>query len=320
MLVSFKIYRFEPEKELQERYDIYELEVSDDEVILDILNKIKWTKDGSLSYRRSCRHGICGSCAVKLNGKSILACKTSIKKAVEEFGNVLVIEPLDKSRVIKDLIIDKSDFWNKFSKIKPYLIDEIDENPKSENIIPPKIAEMIENADYCISCGCCFYACESYRVNKSFLGPQALAKTYRFTADVRDKAKKERLEIVNELGSGVWDCVKCQECSEVCPKDVDPFAKITHLHNQIFDEGVAKKNVATKHAEGFVHSIKKHGILDKGMLVLYSEGIKVLRYLPKAVVMFKKGKIKLPWQMPQSKGLHEIQKLIEISQTDKLKD
>ncbi|GAB6073693.1 succinate dehydrogenase/fumarate reductase iron-sulfur subunit [Nautilia lithotrophica] len=322
MEVTFKVYRYNPEVDEKPHYEKYTLDMSDDGVILDALNKIKWEIDGSLSYRRSCRHGICGSCAIKLNGKNVLACKTSIKEAVEMFGTTLVIEPLSKNKekVIKDLVNDKKDFWDKNAKVKPYLIAEIDEHPKSENLIKPALVEMIEEADYCIACGCCYYACESVRANKDFLGPQALAKTYRFTADVRDEAKKERLELVDKLGIGIWDCVKCQACIEVCPKGVDPFTKITHLHNQVFEEGVAKRNVATKHAEGFVHSIKKHGILDEGMLVLYSEGVNVVRHIPEAMAMFMKGKIKLPWQMPKSEGLEEIQKLIEISQTHELKD
>ena len=322
MKVTFKVYRFNPEKDEKPHYETYELEMKEDKVVLDALNEIKWEIDGSLSYRRSCRHGICGSCAVKLNGKNVLACKTPIKEAVEQFGDVLVIEPLTKKKekVIKDLVVDKKDFWDKNAKIKPYLIAQIDEHPTMENLIKPEEVEKLEDADYCIACGCCYYTCESIRANEDFLGPQALAKTYRFTADKRDEAKKDRLEFVNKLGIGIWDCVKCQACIEVCPKGVDPFTKITHLHNQAFEEGVAKRNVATKHAEGFVHSIKKHGILDEGMLVLYSEGLGVVRHLPEAFEMFKKGKIKLPWEMPKSERLDEIQKLIEISQTHELKD
>jgi succinate dehydrogenase / fumarate reductase iron-sulfur subunit len=322
MKVKLKVYRYNPETDKNPRYEEYELDLRDDAVLLDALNKIKWEIDGSLSYRRSCRHGICGSCAVKLNGKNVLACKTPLKEAIEEFGEVLIVEPLSlkKEKVIKDLVIDKKDFWDKNAKVKPYLIAEIDEHPSSENLVKPALVELLEDADYCIACGCCYYACGTLVANKDFLGPQALAKAYRFTADVRDKGKKERLEIVNELGIGIWDCVKCQACIEVCPKGVDPFTKITHLHNQVFEEGVAKKNVATKHAEGFVHSIKKHGILDEGTLVLYSEGANVVRHLPEALEMFKKGKIKMPWQMPKSEKLDEIQKLVEISQTHELKD
>jgi succinate dehydrogenase / fumarate reductase iron-sulfur subunit len=321
MKVALKVYRYNPEKDDKPHYEKYELELRDDAVVLDALNEIKWSFDGSLSYRRSCRHGICGSCAVKMNGKNVLACKTPLKEAIESFGDVLIIEPLTKKKekVIKDLVVDKKDFWDKNKKVKPFLIANIDEHPQKENLIKPEKVEELEEADYCISCGCCYSACESVRANNDFLGPQALAKTYRFTADIRDNAKKERLDFINKLGIGVWDCVKCQACIEVCPKGVDPFTKITHLHNQIFEENIAKKNVATKHSEGFVHSIKKHGILDEGMLVLYSEGVNVVRHLPEAIEMMKKGKITFPWNMPKSEGIEEIKKLIEISQTNDLK-
>ncbi len=322
MKVNLKVYRYNPEKENKPHFDKYELNMKEDAVLLDALNEIKWKFDGSLSYRRSCRHGICGSCAVKLNGKNVLACKTSLKETMEKFGKELTVEPLTKNKeqIIKDLVIDKKDFWDSNKQIKPYLIADIDEHPSKENLVKPELVKMLEDADYCISCGCCYYACASRSVNKDFLGPQALAKAYRFTADIRDNAKEERLEFVNKLGIGIWDCVKCQACIEVCPKGVDPFTKITHLHNQVFEEGIAKKNVATKHAEGFARSIKKHGVLDEGMLVLYSEGANVVRHLPEALSMFKKGKITLPWNMPKSEQLEEIQKLVEISQRHELKD
>ncbi|BCD59992.1 succinate dehydrogenase / fumarate reductase, iron-sulfur subunit [Nitratiruptor sp. YY08-14] len=236
---------------------------------------------------------------------------------IELFGNELIIEPVSKKRAVKDMVVDKADFWKKYETVKPWLEAEIDEHPSMENIIPPEEAEKLEEADYCIQCGCCYYACPVVEVNEDYLGPAAFEKAYRFTADVRDHAKKERLEIVDILGQGVWDCVKCYECAEACPKEIDPIGKITKLHNQIFEEGVAKSNVATRHAVGFKRSIKKHGILDEGDLVLYSEGFGVVKHMHEAFEMFKKGKIVLPWNMPKSKNLDEIQKLIKSSSTVK---
>ena len=236
---------------------------------------------------------------------------------IELFGNELTLEPVSKKRAIKDMVVDKADFWKKYETVKPWLEAEIDEHPEMENIIPPEEAEKLEEADYCIQCGCCYYACPVVEVNEEYLGPAAFEKAYRFTADVRDHAKKERLEIVDILGQGVWDCVKCFECAEACPKHIDPIGKITKLHNQIFEEGVAKSNVATRHAVGFKKSIQKHGILDEGHLVAYSEGFGVLKHVPEALEMFKKGKIVMPWNMPKSKNLDEIKKLVEISSTVK---
>ena len=317
MKLTLKVFRFNAETDYLPHYDTIEMEVDPKEVVLDLLNRIKWEHDGSFTYRRSCRHGICGSCAIKVNGRSTLACKERVVDMVDTFGTELTLEPVSKKRAIKDMVVDKADFWQKYDKVIPWLVAEIDEHPQMENIIPPSEAEKLEDADYCIQCGCCYYACPVVEVNEEYLGPAAFEKAYRFTADVRDHAKKDRLEIVDQLGQGVWDCVKCFECAEACPKHIDPIGKITKLHNQIFEEGVAKSNVATRHAVGFKRSIKKHGILDEGDLVLYSEGFGVFKHIPEALEMFKKGKIVLPWNMPKSKNLDEIKKLVDIASTVK---
>ncbi len=314
--ITVKVFRFNAETDYLPHYDEYKIEVSQDEVVLDILNRIKWEHDGSLSYRRSCRHGICGSCAIKVNGKPVLSCKERVFDLIDIFGEELTFDPQDKKRAYKDFVINKSNFWEKYDAVKPYLIAEIDEHPESENIVSPEDAEKLEEADYCIQCGNCFYACPAVEVNEEYFGPAAFVKAYRFTADVRDNAKEDRLEIVNKMGPGVWDCVKCYECAEACPKELSPITKITKLHNQIFEEHIAESNVAVRHAVGFKHSIEKHGILDEGELVRYSEGnFGVLKHLPEAIAMFKKGKIVPPWKMPKSKNLDEVKKLIKSSST-----
>jgi succinate dehydrogenase / fumarate reductase iron-sulfur subunit len=316
--ITFKIFRFNKEVDYLPHYSTYTIEVSKEEVILDVLGRIKSDIDGTLSYRRSCRHGICGSCGVKVNNRSIISCKTNVYEMVELFGDELIIDPQNKAMVAKDLIVEKKDFWQKYNNVKPYLLANIDEHPTKENLIEPEIADKIEDADYCIQCGACYYACPAISVNPDYLGPAALAKAYRFTSDVRDHALLHRLEIVNEMGSGIWDCVKCFECAEACPKGVNPIDKITKLHNQTFEHNVAKNNVAVRHAVGFKWSIKKHGLLDEGELVRYSEGnIGVMKHLCDALSMFKKGKIVMPWNMPKSTNMDEIKKLIEISSTAK---
>ena len=313
--LTFKTFRFNAETDFLPYFKTYEMEVGKDELVLDILNRIKWEFDGSFSYRRSCRHGICGSCSIKVNGKPVLSCKQNVWELVEIFQtDTLLLEPQSKKRVVKDMIIDKKDFWSKHAKLKPYLVAEIDEHPEEEIKVSPQEAEALLEADYCIQCGNCYYACPVVEVNEEYFGPAQFAKAYRFNADVRDTMKQERLEMVREMGPGVWDCVKCFECAEACPKDVDPIGKITKLHNQLFEEGMAQNNVATRHAVGFKHSIKKHGILDEGELVRYSEGnLGVMKHLPEAIAMFRKGKIVMPWNMPKSKNLDEIKTLIKSS-------
>lgn len=314
--ITLKVFRFNKDTDYLPHYDTIKMEVNKDELVLDVMNRIKWEHDGSFSYRRSCRHGICGSCAVKVNKKPTLACKDNIFHLIELFGEELVLEPQDIGRAYKDMVISKENFWNKYNSVQPYLVANIDEHPTCENVVSEQEAEKLDEADYCIQCGNCYYACPAVEVNPDYVGPAALVKAWRFNSDVRDTAKEERLENLQKLGSGIWDCVKCNECAEACPKELNPIDKITKLHVQSFEEKKHLKNVATRHAVGFKWSIKKHGILDEGELVRYSEGnIGVLKHVPEAIAMFKKGKIVMPWNMPKSKNLREIQKLIDISST-----
>ncbi|MCK5111272.1 MAG: succinate dehydrogenase/fumarate reductase iron-sulfur subunit [Arcobacteraceae bacterium] len=316
--LKFRVFRFNKETDYLPYYDVFEMNVSKDELILDVMNRIKWEHDGSFSYRRSCRHGICGSCAVKVNGKATLACKDRVFDLVDTFGKELVIEPQDIKRAYKDMVIDKENFWNKYNSVQPYLVADIDEFPVEENVVTCHEAEQLDEADYCIQCGACFYSCPAVEVNPKYVGPAALVKAWRFNSDIRDTAVESRLENLQNLGSGIWDCVKCNECAEACPKDIDPIGKITKLHLQTFEKGLARDNVAVRHAVGFKWSIKKHGILDEGELVRYSEGnIGVMKHIPEAIAMFKKGKIVMPWDMPKSKNLDEIQKLVDSCSTAK---
>ena len=314
--VKFKVFRFNAERDYLPYYEDYDMEVTSEEVVLDILNRIKWDHDGSFSYRRSCRHGICGACAIKVNGRSTLACKESMNDMIELFGDELVIEPLSKKRAVKDMIIDKGDFWEKHKAVTPYVVTEVEEEPELENLVSPEDAEKLDEADLCIQCGACHYACPVVEVNDEFFGPSAFVAAYRFEADIRDE-DPDRLANVNEMGQGVWDCVKCFECAEVCPKDINPIEKITKLHQMAFEKGVAQNNVAVRHAVGFKSSIIKNGVLDEGGLVLYSEGPSIIKHLPVALQMFKKGKIVPPWGITKSDNLDEIKKLVKSSSTAK---
>lgn len=314
--VNFKVFRFNADKDYLPYYEDYSMDVTSEEVVLDILNRIKWDHDGSFSYRRSCRHGICGTCAIKVNGRSTLACKESMTEMIKIFGNELTIEPLSKKRAIKDMIIDKADFWEKHEQVTPFLDAQIDETPTAENLVTPAEANALDEADLCIQCGACHYACPVVELSDDFMGPAAFAAAYRFEADVRD-GNESRLTDVNQMGSGVWDCVKCFECAEACPKEINPIEKIGNLHNMLFQAGKADSNVATRHAVGFEKSIKRVGVLDEGGLVLYSELAGIVKHMPVALKMFSKGKIVPPWGITKSDNLDEIQKLVKSSSTAK---
>ncbi len=315
--VTFKVFRFNSETDFLPYYETYTLEVTNEEVVLDILNKIKWEHSGSLSYRRSCRHGICGSCSIKVNNKAVLACKERMWDMIDLFGTEMTLRPLSEKRAIKDFIIDKGDFWENYDKVDPYLVADIDETPEQENLVSPEDADALLEADYCIQCGNCFYSCPAVETNEEYIGPAAFAKAFRFTADVRDEGRTKRLETVTEVGPGVWDCMKCYECAQACPKDVNPIEKIIKLHNQSFEDGMAQSNVATRHAVGFKHSIQKHGFLDEAALVLYSERTDIIKQVPNALKMLKVGKLPMPWNMPKSKNMDEIKTLVKSSSTVK---
>jgi len=320
--VTIKAFRFNAKTDYLPYYKQYEMEVGKDELILDLLNRIKWEHDGSFSYRRSCRHGICGACGIKVNGKPVLACKQNASELLDMFDDDLTFEPQSQKRAVKDMIVDKGDFWQKYNKVEPYVVADIDPHPEHETKQSVEQFDNFLDSDLCIQCGSCYYACPAVEVNPDYLGPAALTAAYRFTVDTRDNAGLDRLETTSKVGSGVWDCVKCYECADACPKEINPIEKITKLHNLEFEKGIAKRNVATKHAEGFIRSIKKYGYLDEQDIVMYSEGLGVVKHMSEAFKMIKAGKIH-PFDirkkhMPKSKNLDEIQKLIEISQTHKL--
>ena len=317
--ITFKMFRFNSETDYLPTYIDYDVDVTHENVILDILTHIKNEMDGTLSYRRSCRHGICGICSIKVNGKAILACKENVLQLVETYGDTLTIEPLSIKRAMKDLIIDKEDFWVKHDQVKPYLISDVEEHPENEHIVTPFEAELLNEADYCIQCGACHYSCPALEINDAFIGPAAFAKAYRFEADVRDDAHVERLDVINQPEQGVWDCVKCMECAEVCPKDVNPIEKITKLHNMVFSEGNPLNNIATRHAVYFKDSIAKHGQLNEAGLVIYSEkGYGMYKHLKVGMQMIAKGKAHInPLIVPKSDKMDEIKKLVDSCSTAK---
>ncbi|GIT97597.1 succinate dehydrogenase/fumarate reductase iron-sulfur subunit [Sulfurovum sp. TSL1] len=323
--VTIKAFRFNAETDYLPYTKQYEMEVGKDDLILDLMNRIKWEHDGSFSYRRSCRHGICGACAIKVNGKAVLACKQNAIELLDLFDNDITLEPSSKKRAIKDMIIDKSDFWEKHAAIKPYVVADVDPHPTHETKQSISEFNNFLDSDLCIQCGACHYSCPALEVNPEFFGPAAFAAAYRFTVDTRDSAGAERLELTAQAGQGVWDCVKCFECAEACPKEINPIEKITKLHNMQFEQGIAERNVATKHAEGFLRGMKKYGYLDEADIVTYSEGLLgAYKHIGTAMKMMKSGKIHwhsgVPFidSIPKIKNLDEVQKLIEISQTNKL--
>jgi succinate dehydrogenase / fumarate reductase iron-sulfur subunit len=213
--VKAKILRYNPEKDEKPFWQPYEVEIESDATILDILNQIRWKLDGTLTFRRSCRSAICGSCAMKVNGRNILACETPLHRFK---GKVLKIEPLPGFRLIKDLVVDLDSFFEKMNRVRPYLL--LDKPiPDKEFIQSPEEFEEIREACICILCGACTSSCPSLWSNEDYLGPAALLKAYRFIFDSRDDAADERIDIVNDK-NGIWRCHTIFNCMEACPKHI----------------------------------------------------------------------------------------------------
>ncbi|MBI5641285.1 MAG: succinate dehydrogenase iron-sulfur subunit [Nitrospirae bacterium] len=230
---TFKIKRFDPEIDRQPHWEEFVLEMEDSDRILDGLIKIKDDVDGSLTFRRSCAHGICGSCAMKINGQNRLACQTLMKdlsarnKSAHTAGVAVIIEPLPALEVVKDLVVDMEPFFGMNEKVLPYLINN-DPPPERERLQDPKDQKKILQAITCIMCGSCTSACPSYWADKKYLGPSALLKAARFIFDTRDRAFDERLRAVTHT-HGLWRCHSIYNCVEVCPKEIDITAYISKL-------------------------------------------------------------------------------------------
>ena len=225
--VTFIIKRFDG-KNLEEKS--YQFRAVRGMTVLDGLYYIKDNIDPSISFRASCRMGICGSCGMVINGKAMLACSTQI---FDLNSDVIRIEPLRNMSALKDLIADFSDFFEKHRKVKPYLIRREEKSvEEGEYLQTPEELKKYRQFALCIKCGLCYDACSITGSNREYLGPAALTSAYRFIMDSRDQGEYERIEIVSNH-DGCWRCHFMAECSEVCPKDVDPAKAIQRLKRKV---------------------------------------------------------------------------------------
>jgi len=224
---QFKIYRHNPETAAAPSFKTYTVDIQHAWTVLDALNAIKWDQDGSLSFRRSCRHGICGSCAMKINGKNGLACEIQ----VESLKGVITVEPLHGFKVIRDLVTDMEGFFGHLEAVKPWLIAGTPPTDR-ERIQSPEERKRLDGLYECILCGACTSACPSYWVNDDFLGPAALLKAARYAMDTRDEGFAERADILDSR-SGLWRCHTIFNCVEACPKSLNPTDAIVKLRQKL---------------------------------------------------------------------------------------
>ena len=232
--INFKIKRFDPDVAGSSRVDTFEFETGKGMSVLEALFHIVENLDGSLSFRYSCRGAVCGSCAMHINGKNRLACQTLIKNLNSQ---TITIAPLSHQTVVKDLVVDMDRFFKHYEAIKPYLINN-STPPAKERLQSPADRKKIDEMINCILCGACYSACSLTALNPEYLGPAALTKAYRFLADSRDTAKKERLNLI-KTENGAFRCHTLFNCAEVCPKNIVPTYSIQKLKGSATSQGLA---------------------------------------------------------------------------------
>lgn len=232
MDVTLRIKRYNPEQDVKPVFKEYVVAVEPTDRLLDALNQVKWYQDGSLTYRRSCAHGVCGSDAMRINGRNRLACTLLMK----ELGKKITIEPLLGYKVLKDLVVDMEAFFAAYKSVKPYLI--ADEAPSSgERLQSPENRERYDDTTKCILCAACTTACPITWTNEHFVGPAAIVNAHRFIFDSRDQGAGERLRILNTQ-SGVWRCRTVFNCTEACPRGIEVTNAIEEVKRALLYEQV----------------------------------------------------------------------------------
>jgi len=216
MQVTLKIFRYNPETDKTFHYDSYSIDAVETDRVLDVLERVKGEQDGTLTFRRSCAHGVCGSDALRINGRNMLACKTLIK----DVGETLTVEPILGLPIKKDLIVDMEPFFNNYKKMMPYFVSSapIPADGK-ERLQSPEDRIIFDETTKCILCACCTTSCPSYWANGEYYGPAAIVTAHRFIFDSRDEAAAQRLQILAET-DGVARCHTAYNCTEACPREI----------------------------------------------------------------------------------------------------
>lgn len=327
MKVTFKILRQKPNS--TPRFQSYTLDVNPSSTILECLNQIKWELDGSLTFRKNCRNTICGSCGMRINGRSALACKQNIEEElannyINNEGNIpeIMISPLNNMPVLKDLVVDMSKFWEDLESIEPYISTRGRKVPEREFLQTPLERKLLDQTGNCIMCGACYSECNAKEVNSNFVGPHALAKSYRMIADSRDTETEQRLDQYDDLNTGVWGCTRCFLCNEVCPMEVAPLDQISKIKGEILHRKSAQASRPIRHRKVLVNLVKNEGWIDErkfGVMVVgnYFRDLKgLLSIAPLGLRLLASGK--LPLNFEASEGVEEVRSLISAVQAEEI--
>jgi succinate dehydrogenase / fumarate reductase iron-sulfur subunit len=217
MTVTVKILRYNPEISEEAKWESYQVTAEPTDRVLDALHKVKWDLDGSLTFRRSCAHGVCGSDAMRINGKNRLACKTLLKDVNP--SQPITVEPIKGLPVLKDLVVDMEPFFAAYRSVMPFLVTTGNE-PTRERLQSQKDRERFDDTTKCILCAACTTSCPVYWADGQYFGPQAIVGAHRFIFDSRDEGTDQRLEVLNDR-EGVWRCRTTFNCTEACPRGIE---------------------------------------------------------------------------------------------------
>jgi succinate dehydrogenase / fumarate reductase iron-sulfur subunit len=310
---QFDVYRFDPAKDAKPHFQTYTLKLGPHTPLLSALLQIRAEQDPTLTLRYSCRSAICGSCAMRVNSKSRLACETQIGPEIAENGRI-VVEPMRNQAVLRDLVVDQEPFWRQYDLIQPHLIlDPKKPMPEGrETSMTTEEVERFKETPRCIACAACYSACPAVSVDPGFPGPMALAKLYRFVVDPRDTAHQDRLLRIQP--GGLWTCLRCHLCTEACPKDVRPSERIRDLKEMaIAVQGGTERG--SKHAIGFKNNIRDRGLLSEAALVRQTSGVAgMIGQLGQGVRIYRKKPEILKKPHP-IEGLDEVRKIYDALDT-----
>ena len=224
--IQLIVSRFDPEVDEEARWESFDVEVFSTDRVLDALHKIKWEQDGSLTFRRSCAHGICGSDAMRINGRNRLACKTLIKDL--DITKAIYVEAIKGLPLEKDLIVDMEPFFAAYREVKPFLIANSKPQKGKERLQSIENREIFDDTTKCILCAACTTSCPVFWTDGQYFGPAAIINAHRFIFDSRDDSAKERLEILNDK-EGVWRCRTTFNCTEACPRGIQVTQAISEV-------------------------------------------------------------------------------------------
>jgi succinate dehydrogenase / fumarate reductase iron-sulfur subunit len=271
---KLRLRRYDPETGEAPYWDEHEVELEPHRSVLEGILQAKATEDGSIGIRCSCRAAICGSCGVRINGEPGLACHTHLDHAkASSADGTIVIEPMGNMPVIKDLIVDMDAVhWKKIRRVTPWLLAK-QPVPEREYLVDRESMVDVTQSMACIQCGACVSDCLAMEVDPLFIGPAALAKSYRFVGDPRDEARHDRLLDLSQDPHGIFDCTHCFKCVEACPKDVNPMGQIMRLRRIAgADEHINDDNNGHRHEETITTLIRDYGLLHEAEMLPRSYG------------------------------------------------